>query len=65
MWTLDDEIRAELASLAKAEEHDEHWKSLVRAVLQRANEMIYKEANILFPVCAANFSNRVKRGSMS
>ena len=56
MWTLDDEIRAELASLAKAEEHGEHWKSLVRAVLQRANEMIYKEANILFPVCAANFT---------
>lgn len=63
MWTLDDEIRAELSALAKADsrpsaqgETGEAWRSRVSAVLQRAEEMVYKEANILFPVCAANFS---------
>ncbi len=56
MWTLDDEIRAELSTLSKSDNHDDEWKNRVRAVLQRANEMIYKEANILFPVCAANFT---------
>jgi DUF438 domain-containing protein len=56
MWTLDDEIRAELSSLAKATTHDEAWAERLRHALQRANEMIYKEDNILFPVCAANFT---------
>ena len=56
MWTLDGEIRSELSSLIKATDHDDEWKGRVRAVLQRMNEMIYKEDNILFPVCAANFS---------
>lgn len=56
MWTLDDEIRAEFSSLIKETNCDDEWKDRVRAVLQRAEEMIYKEANILFPVCAANFN---------
>lgn len=56
MWTVDDEIRAELSSLAKADTHDESWRERFAAVLQRAEEMIYKEQNILFPICAVNFT---------
>ena len=56
MWTLDDEIRAELSSLTDAAGQTPLWKSRVRAVVQRADDMIYKEENILFPVCAANFT---------
>ncbi len=56
MWTVDDEIRDELAALDKAPVHGQAWKERVEAVLGRADEMIYKEANILFPICAMNFS---------
>lgn len=55
MWTVDDEIRNELSSLAGEKEHDEEWNTRLDAVLTRAEEMIYKEQNILFPICAANF----------
>ncbi len=56
MWTVDDEIRDELASIDKQKEHDADWYDRVNAVLKRAEEMIYKEANILFPICAVNFT---------
>ncbi len=56
MWTSDDEIRDEFAALDKMTEHNAEWKERVRNVLTRADEMIYKEANILFPICAVNFS---------
>lgn len=56
MWTVDDEIRDEISSLAKTDVQDEAWQKRFEAVLVRAEEMIYKEANILFPNCAANFS---------
>ena len=56
MWTVDDEIRDELGSLLKEENHDDAWNARVDAVLKRAEEMIYKEQNILFPICAVNFS---------
>ena len=56
MWTVDDEIRDELGSLAGAREHDKEWNSRLDAVLTRAEEMIYKEQNILFPICAVNFT---------
>ena len=56
MWTVDDEIRDEIAALAKAAERDAAWIERVRAVLKRAEEMIYKEQNILFPICAVNFT---------
>lgn len=55
MWTVDDEIRDELSALSK-EVHNESWQERLLAVLQRADEMIYKEANILFPICAKNFT---------
>ena len=83
MWTTDDEIRDELAALAKslpvqktkecqknaanqekqgliskeeATAHDEKWLERFRVVLQRVEDMIYKEANIFFPNCALNFT---------
>lgn len=56
MWTVDDEIRDELGFLAGETEHDEEWNSRLDAVLTRAEEMIYKEQNILFPICAVNFA---------
>ena len=56
MWTVDDEIRDELGKLAKITERDEEWNNQTDAVLKRAEEMIYKEQNILFPICAVNFT---------
>lgn len=56
MWTIDDEIRDELAKLAKADEQNEDWKTRFLTVLERMSEMIYKEDNILYPVCAKNFT---------
>ena len=53
MWTVDDEIRDELAALSKQSAPD---PARVEAVLTRAEEMIYKEEHILFPLCAAHFS---------
>lgn len=56
MWTVDDEIRDEMAALVKETEHDEKWIARLQNVLKRAEEMIYKETNILFPICAVNFT---------
>ena len=56
MWTVDDEIRDELGTLAMETEHGDSWNARLDAVLKRAEEMIYKEQNILFPICAVNFS---------
>lgn len=56
MWTVDDEIRDELGALAKEDNQGEAWSTRLDAVLKRAEEMIYKEQNILFPICAVNFT---------
>ncbi len=56
MWTVDDEIRDELGKLAKLASFDKDWYSRFEKVLTRAEEMIYKEKNILFPICAEYFS---------
>ena len=56
MWTVDDEIRDELAELAKISEFTEDLKNRFSKVLIRMDEMIYKEKNILFPICAVNFT---------
>lgn len=58
MWTVDDEIRDELAALAKIEKRDEAWNLRLDKVLKRGEEMIYKEKNILFPICAVNFTEK-------
>ena len=57
MWTVDDEVRDELGALTKEDNHGEDWQARVDAVLKRAEEMIYKEQNILFPICAVNFTD--------
>ena len=56
MWTVDDEIRDEISALSKDEDHDDDWYGRLSAVLDRAEEMIYKENNILFPIYAVNFT---------
>ena len=56
MWSVDDEIRDELARLFAVDKEDEKWVEDIKAVLTRAKEMIYKEENILFPICATNFT---------
>ena len=50
MWTVDDEIRDELAALDKISDYDEEWMNRLQTVLKRADEMIYKENNILYPI---------------
>ncbi|MBQ7057375.1 MAG: DUF438 domain-containing protein [Bacteroidaceae bacterium] len=57
MWTVDDEIRDELTRLVRDTSDSDEWNNRAEAVLQRAAEMVYKEDNILFPLCAANFSD--------
>lgn len=56
MWTTDDEIRDELADLSKETNRDTNWNSRIDSVLKRAAGMIYQEQNILFPICAVNFT---------
>ncbi len=62
MWTVDDEIRDELRDLGKIIEKDAEWNNRLDAVLTRAEEMIYKEQNILFPICAVNFTDEEWHG---
>ncbi|WP_027430128.1 DUF438 domain-containing protein [Lachnospira multipara] len=62
MWGVDDEIRDEMKSLYNRALEDECfltndlWNERLDAVVTRAEEMIYKEENILFPLCAKNFT---------
>ena len=58
MWTVDDEIRDELSRLIKAQLQDESWYDQLGRVLKRAGEMIYKEDNILLPICAVTFTEQ-------
>ena len=56
MWTVDGDIRDGFGRLARAEFIDDAWYEEFDGLLTRAQEMIYKEQNILFPICAENFS---------
>ena len=56
MWTVDGDIRDTFGRLAKSATFTESWYEDFDAVLTRAQEMIYKEQNILFPLCAENFT---------
>nr|WP_297708683.1 DUF438 domain-containing protein [uncultured Butyrivibrio sp.] len=64
MWSVDDEIRDEMKSLSNSAREftslleDSQWNERLDAVVTRAEEMIYKEENILFPLCAKNFSEK-------
>ena len=56
MWTVDDDIRDGFGRLARAKSIDDAWYEEFDGLLTRAQEMIYKEQNILFPICAENFN---------
>lgn len=62
MWTVDDEIRDEISGLDKETDRNEQWNERLDAVVTRAEEMIYKEKNILFPICAVNFTEDEWKG---
>jgi len=60
MWGVDDEIRDEISVLlgrrAKIRS-DKEFLNRLSDVLTRISEMVYKENNILFALCAHNFSD--------
>ena len=56
MWTVDGDIRDGFGRLARAKSIDDAWYEEFDGLLTRAQEMIYKEQNILLPICAENFS---------
>lgn len=57
MWTVDDEIRDEIKLLSKKQDFDNKWLEDFNKLLVRIDDMVYKEANILFPNCATNFAD--------
>lgn len=63
MWTVDNEIRDTLRRLYTDAEKNpyrlqqEDWQENVKAQLTRAEEMVYKETNILYPLCAKTFTD--------
>lgn len=56
MWTVDDEIRDEYSALMRESQRGDAWNKRLKAVLKRIEEMVHKEQNILFPICAVNFT---------
>lgn len=56
MWGVDDEIRDELHVLCKQPSDDAEWSKRLKATLTREQEMIYKENNILYPLCTQHFT---------
>lgn len=62
MWGVDDEIRDDFKRLGRELREDadrfnfDTWLEKINAVITRAEEMLYKEENILYPLCAKNFS---------
>lgn len=56
MWTVDDEIRDEYSALMRESQRGDEWNKRLRTVLKRIEEMVHKEQNILFPICAVNFT---------
>ena len=58
MWAVDDEIRDTFQALAQEIKRNKSWKERYLVNLERAEEMIYKETNILFPLCAQTFTKK-------
>ncbi|WP_026505930.1 DUF438 domain-containing protein [Butyrivibrio sp. NC3005] len=64
MWSVDDDIRDEMKNLSGSAKEfsslleDTEWNNRLNDVVTRAEEMIYKEESILFPLCAKNFSTK-------
>ena len=58
MWTTDDEIRDEMAALAKqlpVQKTEDHWLERFRIVLQRVEDMIYKGSQYFLPELCPEF----------
>lgn len=55
MWSVDDEIRNELNSIIKNSQNGIDINQS-KKVVNRIQEMIYKENHILFPICEKNFN---------
>lgn len=53
MWGVEDEL---VAGLRRVMESDQDEAETLSAVLKRMKEMIYKEINILFPLCGEYFT---------
>lgn len=58
MWAVDDEIRDELKVLTSSFSTMPDFRSRAEKVLSRAEEMIYKENNILLPLCIEHFTKQ-------
>jgi DUF438 domain-containing protein len=56
MWGVDVEIKNELRVLAAPDKTPPDFEERLGRLLTRAEEMIYKENNILFPLCARHFT---------
>jgi DUF438 domain-containing protein len=56
MWGVDDEIKNELKILTGAQNTLPHFWKRLDTLLTRAEEMIFKENQILFPLCTQNFT---------
>lgn len=56
MWGVDYEIRSQISKLIKEDNHDENWLQKLTDTLTRIKEMVYKENNILFVLCAEHFT---------
>ncbi len=56
MWGVDDEIRDEFKALKYIEVRDDKWLDRLSAAVNRAEEMVFKEENILLPLCENHFT---------
>ena len=56
MWGVDGEIRDDMASIVGLGRKHPDFAEVLEKALTRAEEMLYKENNILFPLCAELFS---------
>lgn len=52
MWGVDGEIRNDMGAIVGLAKKHPNFEEVFEKVLTRAEEMIYKENNILFPLCA-------------
>lgn len=56
MWGVDGEIRDDIGAIVGLGTKLPDFEEKLEKVLTRAEEMVYKENNILFPLCADKFS---------
>ena len=60
MWNVDDEIKDELSAICRPLQEDSEnfpiYKGRIMGLLQRIQDMIYKEEQVLFPLCLRFFT---------